>query len=134
MKKLLFAVLAFAGALTAWSITAAADTTAAADFVVKNESHRTIVGLYIVPHGQKFRSNENWMLSPLSDGKSAQLHFFEITPGPHYDATVVYADRSSSTWPFINLATLNELRAYVGDDGAPALSLNEKDSGDLSLF
>jgi hypothetical protein len=134
MKKQLFAALAFAGAFAAWSMTAHGDSTAKADFVVKNESHRTIVGLYIVPHGQKFLGNQNWMQSPLLGGQSAELHFFEVAPGPRYDVAVVYADHSSSTWPFMDLAMLNELRAYVGDDGTPALSLNEKDSGDHSWF
>jgi hypothetical protein len=131
MRKPLFAALAFAGALAAWSVTAKADTNA--DFVFKNESHKTVVGFYIVPHGQKFGGN--WLLSPLLDGQSAHLHFFDITPGPRYDVAVVYGNRSYNTWPMIDVAELSELRVYVGDSGAPAVEATPKNStADLSWF
>jgi hypothetical protein len=126
MRNQLFATLAFAGALAAWSITAKAETSA--DFVFKNESHRTVVEFYIAPHGQKFGGN--WLLSPLLDGQSAHLHFFDITPGPRYDVAVVYGNRSNSTWPMIDVAELSELRVYVGDSGDPAMEMTSKDSTD----
>jgi hypothetical protein len=131
MKKQLFAALVFAGALTAWSMTAKAGVTVeadpSADFVVKNESHKTIVGFYLVPLGQKFYKNENWLLTPLADGQSTELHFFEVTPGPCYDAAVVYGDGTYNTLPFLDLAGLKELRAYVEEDGGLALETTPKD-------
>jgi hypothetical protein len=130
MKKRLFAALAFVGALTAWSMNATAETTA--DFAFKNDSHKAIVEFYVVPHGRKFTGN--WLTSPLAVGESAHLIFFNVTPGPLYDIAVVYANRSYTTWPLVDISNLSEFRVYLDDNGGPAMEMTQKNPTDDSWF
>ena len=125
MKKQLFAALAFAGALTAWSISAKANITeveeTAMDFVLKNQTREVLASVYVHPKGS-LRGAYRLGLSPLSQGQSRELKFScSTSPDADYELEIVfYGSHRPLTFNY-DLSKLGEIDFPAEDDAGRIL-------------
>ena len=121
MKRQLFAALAFAGALTAWSIAAKANITevdegTAMDFVLKNQTREVITSVFVHPKGSP-RGANRLGLSFLRQGQSRELKFScSTSPDADYELEIVFYGSHRPLTFNSDLSKLAEIKFSAEDD------------------
>jgi len=135
MKKQIFAALAFAGVLTAWSITAKANITfdegTAMDFVLKNQTRQVFAFVYVHPKGSP-RGANRLGLGFLSHGQSKKLQFScSTSPNADYELEIEYYGSQKSFKFDFDFSKLEEISLFDDDAGNILVHVHSRPGVDL---